>query len=256
MLRLRNWMHVSALVVVLLCCGFGGARDVVLRVGIEENYEPFSFVNAQGVRTGFDVEFAQALCEHMGKNCVYVAMPFEELLRCTRTGELDFTVAGMAATEERRRFLLFSDVYYRSHSIYIGRAEFRDDIEKLRGKRIGVKLKTLQAQYLLDRWGGKAQLVARFTTVDELLGALKQGELDAVLVDGFAGYKFLASEENESFALLSDPLLPAPKSSGSRIAITKGRADLVPDINAAIRSIRLDDTFSKLSRKYFSFDIY
>ncbi len=254
MLRLRNWMHVSALVVALLCCGFGGAREVVLRVGIEENYEPFSFVNSQGVRTGFDVEYAQAVCKNLGKNCVYVPMPFEDLLRSTRTGELDFTVAGMAATEDRRRFLLFSDVYYRSHSIYIGRAEFRDDIEKLRDKRIGVKIKTLQAQYLLSRWGGKARLVARFTTVEELLEALKQGELDAVFVDGFAGYKFLA--ENESFALLSDPLLPAPKSSGSRIAITKGRADLVPGINAAIRSIRLDDTFSKLSRKYFSFDIY
>ena len=157
MLRLRNWMHVSALVVVLLCCGFGGAREAVLCVGIEENYAPFSFVNPQGTRTGFDVEFAQAVCENMGKKCVYVPMPFEDLLRCTRTGELDFTVAGMAATEDRRRFLLFSDVYYRSHSIYIGRAEFRDDIEKLQGRRIGVKIKTLQAQYLLSRWGGKAQ---------------------------------------------------------------------------------------------------
>lgn len=256
MLRLRNWMHVSALVVVLLCCGFGGAREAALRVGIEENYEPFSFVNAQGVRVGFDVEFAQAVCRNLGSKCVYVPMPFEELLRSTRSGDLDFTVAGMAATEERRRFLLFSDVYYRSHSVYIGRVEFRDDIEKLQSKRIGVKIKTLQAQYLLSRWGGKARLVARFTTVDELLEALRVGELDAVFVDGFAGYKFLASEKGKPFALLSDPLLPAPKSSGSRIAVTKGRADLVPGINAAIRSIRLDGTFSKLSRKYFSFDIY
>ena len=256
MLRLRNRARLFALFVMLLCCGFGGEREAALRVGIEENYAPFSFVNPQGVRTGFDVEFAQAVCACLGRSCVYVPMPFEELLRDTRAGKLDMAVAGMAATEERRRFLLFSDVYYRSHSIYIGRIEFQDNIEKLRGKRIGVKIKTLQAQYLLSRWGGKAQLVARFTTVDELLEALKQGELDAVFVDGFAGYRFLASEENESFALLSDPLLPAPKSSGSRIAITKGRADLVPGINAAIRSIRLDDTFSKLSRKYFSFDIY
>lgn len=81
MLRLRNWVHVSALVVVLLCCGFGGAREAVLRVGIEENYEPFSFVDPQGVRTGFDVEYAQAVCKSMGKQCVYVPMPFEDLLR-------------------------------------------------------------------------------------------------------------------------------------------------------------------------------
>lgn len=256
MLRLRNRARLFALCVMLLCCGFGGEREAALRVGIEENYAPFSFVNPQGVRTGFDVEFAQAVCACLGRPCVYVPMPFEELLRDTRAGKLDMAVAGMAATEERRRFLLFSDVYYRSHSIYIGRIEFQDNIEKLRGKRIGVKIKTLQAQYLLAHWRGKARLVADFGTTDELLDALRQGRLDAVLVDGFAGYAFLDSEEGKRFALLSDPLLPVPESSGSRIAITNGRAELLPAVNAAIRKIRLDGSFSKLSRKYFSFDIY
>ena len=69
-------------------------------------------------------------------------------------------------------------------------------------------------------------------------------------------WRVLNEKEHDWLLEYKHPLLPAPKSSGSRIAITKGRADLVPGINAAIRSIRLDDTFSKLSRKYFSFDIY
>lgn len=255
MLRLRNCVRISALFVLLLCCGFGGAREDVLRVGIEENYPPFSFVDPQGVRTGFNVEYAQAVCTYLGRTCDYIPMPFDDLLRSTSDGDLDFTVADMALTEERRRVLLFSDVYYRSHSVYIGRAEFRDNIEKLRGKRIGVKIKTLQEQYLLSRWEGKARLVARFKTTGELMEALKRGELDAVFVDGFAGYDFLASEEGMAWALLSDPLLPTPDS-GSRIAVTRGRAKLVPAINEAIRHIRRDGTFSKLSRKYFFFDIY
>lgn len=240
----------------LLCSRVRGAEEAVLRVGVEQDSYPFSFKSPLGQQTGFDVEFAQAVCKNMDVACTFIPMPFAKLLASTRDGELDFAVAGMAATEERRRYLLFTDIYYRSHSIYIGRAEFQDHLERLEDKRIGVKSRTLQAQYLLSYWGEKAHLVSDFNTMEELVNALKADKVDAIFVDGFVGYAFLKSREGKSFRLLSDPFLPVPKSSGSRIAVTNSRSDLVPRINEAIRELRRDGTSSKLSRKYFSFDIY
>jgi len=37
-----------------------------LRVGLEGTYPPFSFQDEKGKLTGFEVEFAQALAQHLG----------------------------------------------------------------------------------------------------------------------------------------------------------------------------------------------
>ena len=50
----------------LLMLGSGTAIAEQLRVGVEGAYPPFSWKEADGTLNGFDIEFAQAVCAHLG----------------------------------------------------------------------------------------------------------------------------------------------------------------------------------------------
>ncbi len=41
-----------------------------LKVAVEGNYEPFSYHDARGRLTGFDVQIAEALCQEMAVSCM------------------------------------------------------------------------------------------------------------------------------------------------------------------------------------------
>lgn len=95
----------------------GGA----LRIGVENDYPPFSFPDENGRQSGFDPAVAEALCRAMERPCEILPLPFEELLNAMREGKLDLIIAGLGANGERRAYMDFSESYYHSRTIYIGR---------------------------------------------------------------------------------------------------------------------------------------
>ena len=60
----------------------GGA----LRIGVENDYPPFSFPDENGRQSGFDPAVAEALCRAMERPCEILPLPFEELLNAMREG--------------------------------------------------------------------------------------------------------------------------------------------------------------------------
>ncbi len=64
-------------VMLLSLAGCGKAETAEKRVfkhGFDLDYPPYSFINEDGTTGGFDVELAQAVCEHLGWE--YQAVPF------------------------------------------------------------------------------------------------------------------------------------------------------------------------------------
>ena len=63
----------------LFAAGPAAAEDT-LRIGTEGAYPPFNFRNAQGELTGFDVDFARALCAAMNARCELQAEPWDSII--------------------------------------------------------------------------------------------------------------------------------------------------------------------------------
>ena len=63
---MRRIAIILAAVAIVMCCmaGTGMAKDKYI-VATDTNFKPFSFKNAQGVYTGFDVEFWDAIAKEM-----------------------------------------------------------------------------------------------------------------------------------------------------------------------------------------------
>ena len=207
-----------------------------------------------GRHSGFDHEIGEALCNALNRPCDMVVLPFDDLLAAMRRGELDMLIDGLAPSADRLEYMDFTDSYYRSRAIYIGRPGQTIDVEGLRGKKIGSQIDTLQGRFLQEHWGNVADVT--LLSYEEVLGKLYSGELDVALVDGLPGYAFLKSEQGSEFVVLDDPLPPNTLLSEARIGVRKGDDKLREALNKAIVHIRLNGEYDRITRKYFAFSIY
>ena len=88
----------------------------VIRIGVEDDYVPFSYTDEKGQRVGFDVDISSALCKKLNFRCEILPMPFGKLLPELSKGNLAMVVAGIGITPDRAKHFLFTNVYYRSRS--------------------------------------------------------------------------------------------------------------------------------------------
>lgn len=225
-----------------------------LRVGLEVYYPPMAFKDENGQHTGFDRDITQAICKQIEAECTLVVGVFDDVLDMMTKGELDMMVASLAANDQRKPFMDFTDHYYRSRTIYIGRPGIEISAEGLRGKKLGAEIGTMQYAYMKRQWSGIADILdARFET---LLEKLVRGEVDVVLADALVCYEFLKGPQGRGFDILGDPLNVDDVLSHARIGIRKGDAALLSDVNKAITSLRLNGEYDRITRKYFAFSIY
>lgn len=143
----------------ILPAGAEKAAPAVLRVGLEDHYPPMAFTDAQGKHTGFDRDMAEALCRQINARCEFVIEPFDDLLQKMISGGLDVMIAGLAALPERRQYMEFTEPYYRSSTIYIGRPGLPVTKEGLRGKRLGAQTGSMQLDILKKEWSDVATVV-------------------------------------------------------------------------------------------------
>lgn len=71
----------------------------VIRIGVEDDYVPFSYTDEKGQRVGFDVDISSALCKKLNFRCEILPMPFGKLLPELSKGNLAMVVAGPGSCE-------------------------------------------------------------------------------------------------------------------------------------------------------------
>lgn len=106
-----------------------------LYVGMECGYAPFNYTqvddsngavkisNAKGYANGYDVMIAKKIAEVLGKELVIVKYEWDALVNAVATGALDFIIAGMSPTAERRESIDFSSHYYESQLVIVVRKD-------------------------------------------------------------------------------------------------------------------------------------
>lgn len=226
----------------------------VLRVGLEDHYPPLAFTDAEGRHTGFDHDLAESLCRQLNARCEYVIGAFDDMLQKMIRGELDVMVAGLAALPERRQHMEFTDPYYRSSTIYIGRPGLSVSREGLRGKRLAAQIGSMQLDILKKEWSDVATVTeAPFAALFPMLAG---GEVDVVLADALACYDFLKSPAGKDFGMVGDPLQINDVLSLARIGVRKGDKELTKALNKALMTMRVNGEYNRITRKYFPFNIY
>ena len=118
---------------ILAACGTGGeeaenagdSNKKVLKMATSADYAPFEYIDTKGSGdfTGIDIEIANAITEKLGYELEIQDMDFSGLISALQSGQADFVMAAMSATEDRKKSVDFSDVYYTSKHVVVSKKD-------------------------------------------------------------------------------------------------------------------------------------
>lgn len=239
----------------LLLAGAGAAQAEVLKIATEGAYPPFNYVDSDNKLHGFDVDIANALCEHMQVQCTLVAQDWEGIIPALIAKKYDAVVASMIDTEERRKKISFTHHYYKTPlSVAVARdSDITDAQTHFKGKVVGAQSSSTQAIYAEDVYGKAGAEVKLYPTLDEANSDLASGRLDGVIADKFPLLEWLGKSGKDCCKMIGDV---KGTTADASIAVRQDDNALRERLNKAIDEIVADGTYKKISSRYFPFDIY
>jgi lysine-arginine-ornithine-binding protein len=249
------------LTIVLMVCLFGLFSGISaaeqLRIANEGEYPPFNLTNAKGQLEGFDIDIANAICQAMKVEPVFVVQDWNGIIPGLLAKKYDCIISSMSITEERKKQVDFTDPYYQVPARFVTKTDSGLIVSKegLKGKRVGVQRATTYANYLEGELAGVVQIVY-YDNIESHNMDLASGRLDAVLGQAYLMGKWLESPEGKGFGFVGDPVSdPKYIGYGAGIAVRKDDQKLRERINAALHQIIADGTHKRIASKYFSFDL-
>lgn len=246
-----------ALIVIILGINLSARAGERLRVATEGAFSPFNYVDEQGQPAGFDVDIAKALCEVLKTECEVIIVPWEQLLPRLGAGDFDMIVASMAETPERLRLAEFTDAYYQSPQAFIGRPNSgisQVTPATVRGKVLATQRGTIYSDYLNKHYRDSA-VIKLTDTLSAALEALVKGEADLVLADVLISLPYIRTTIEQPLEIVGEPIPDNELSAHCHIQVRKGNLKLRDELNRALREIKDNGAYSRISGKYFPFDI-
>ncbi len=122
-----------------------------------------------------------------------------------------------------------------------------ENIDDLEGARIGVQLGTTGDIYASDYEGDEAGTkVIRYNAGVDAIEALKQGKIDAVIIDEQPAKVFV--EKNSDLKILNEEFTDEDYAA----VIAKDNEELLNDVNKAIEELKADGTLAKIEDTYIN----
>ena len=187
----RAWTVVMAALLILMLASGGALAEGILRVGMECDYMPFNWTQADpgehavalaggGYADGYDVRMAQLVADALEMELEIVKTAWDGLPMGVMSGNFDLIIAGMSPTEERKVSIDFTEPYYTSDLVIVVKKEGAyaeaTKLSDFAGAKITGQLNTVHYT-MIDQIEGVEKLTA-METFPAMSVALQAGAID------------------------------------------------------------------------------
>nr|WP_256209842.1 amino acid ABC transporter substrate-binding protein [Paenibacillus sp. PDC88] len=238
-------------VLVLSACSTSGQDENTLVIGIDDKFAPMGFRDESNNIVGFDIDYAAAAAEKMGKEVEFQPIDWSSKESELSSGRIDLIWNGYTITDERKEKVLFTKPYMSNSQVAVVLADSPlASLEELEGKNIGLqKLSSASDALSAHPINEKVGTVSEFPDNVLALSDLKSGRLDAVIIDEVVAKYYMSLEEG-TYKLLDESL--APEEYG--IGVKKGNEALLNELQSALDELSEDGTAASISEKWFGED--
>lgn len=226
-------------------------------LGVSPDYPPYEFTtteNGQKKVVGADIYLAQEIAKKLGVEVEIQEMAFDSLIAAVNANKVDMVISGVNPTEERKKAVDFSDIYYTGKGIFVVNKDSAEikSVADLKGKKVGVQKGSTYETYAKEQLKIEDKDLQSLTDVPSLLQDLKNKKIDVVLIPDDVA-KIAINKYNDikisTFSAENDP-----EATGMAIVFKKARDDsnktLLEQVNAVIKEIKEKNLFEKELDKY------
>lgn len=248
--RILSITLVAVMAATMLCaCGKKEASGMTVNEGVltmatNAYFPPYEYYEGEEI-VGIDADIAKAVADKLGLELKTEDMEFDSIITAVQTGKADMGLAGMTVTDERKQSVNFSDTYATGIQVIIV-TEDSDiaSVDDLAGKKIGVQLSTTGDIYASDDYG--EDNVEKYNKGADAVMALKQGKVDAVIIDNEPAKNFVAA--NDGLKILDTEYVTEDYAA----CINKENTELLDAVNGALTELKEDGTLQKIIDQYIT----
>jgi putative glutamine transport system substrate-binding protein len=220
--------------------------------GVKNDTRLFGLMDiATGEVRGFDIDIAKAITEHiLGRdgNAIFVEVTSKTRIPLLKNGNIDAIIATMTITDERKKQVDFSDVYFDAgQSLLVAKDSPIESIEDLNADTTVLVVKGSTSAINIREAAPDAKIL-ELENYAEAFTALQSGQGDAMTTDN-AILLGMASE-NPKYHLVGGTFTNEPYG----IAIDKKQDDFLEAVNNALKEMHEDGTYDEIYQKWFPDD--
>ena len=217
-----------------------------IKIATESSYKPFSYTDADGKLIGYEIELVDALCAQMKAECEVISQDWDGLIPGLNAQKFDAAIAGMSITPERKEVVDFSDPYFHSGIILIGKKGDDLSVESLTGLPIASQRSTVASQYLQDEHADAD--IKLYDTQDNAYLDLTSGRVRGMMSDKVTGIDWLKTDAGKGYEVKGEEISTNDDAMG--IAFRKGDP-LIAKFNAALAELKDNGTYDQITGSYF-----
>jgi len=220
-----------------------------LKIGVMPNNPPLStLIDKKNHFSGFEISLMQEICLRIKEPCSFKAVIMKQIQPALMEQKIDLAIATYIIADKPPPGFIYSIPYLASNAQFIVNDDSKIiSTSSIQGKNVGVRHGTLFDDVLNKLFGDKIT-ITKYMTIDELVSALKNENIDAVLTDAVAADYWVLN----SGGLYRSVGKKIPIGNGYGILANVGQETLIGRINQAIQNMMIDGSYVKIYSDYFS----
>lgn len=237
----------------------GALEGVTLSFGTSGLFAPFSYYDESGALIGFDIDFCNALKDYLGFEIdgEMQAMDYSALATSLAEGKLDFGMAALCATDERKEVMNFTNTYCDSgQSIAINKETSPEELTSVDmltsgDYKVAVEKGTASHMYAMSI-GIPDEALEVHDEITTAYESLEQGKVDAIIQDTPGLAYYINTADDTKIEITGEPFNQgqAPYAIAISFECEKANPGIVNIFNKAVEELIADGTFDELSSKW------
>ncbi len=218
--------------------------------GFDAGFAPMGYKDDNGEFVGFDIDLAKEVASRLGLEIVYQPIDWDSKVLELDAGNIDVIWNGLTITDARKKEILFSEPYMDNRQVIVvaansGIASKAD----LAGKIVAAQVESSAMEAIR----ADAAVMDTFSELIEspdyvqALTELKNGTVDAVVVDEMTARYYVLKDDPDSYIILDEDFGDEQYGIGFRLKDQAFRDKIQETLNAMIA----DGTAEEISQKWF-----
>ena len=238
---MNNVKTFSFAVAAALLIGSAAPASIV-RLGSVADFEPYNYLDDEGVLQCFEAELATLMCQRANLECDWALAPWEDMVMALGENEFEVIMTGMQITVERLETIDFTEEYFPAdpRAIMVMTGGLYPDSAAV----VGAQVETLQTNYITNQgWP-----LMTYSAPENAVQAQINNEITAIVGDQAYLEEIIAANPG-FFAFVATGVVIG---GGIGMGIRKSDSDLKSALNFAIADLKADGTLDALIGPWFN----